>query len=121
MGKRGPPPKPLRMKALEGTLRKDRDGAAAVQNPLPELPADAPACPASLAAGAKRVWHDVVPALLKIGTLASTDTTILTGYCTLRARAQALDDIAADEPLVESKSGKKANPAGVEARKLWPL
>jgi len=119
MGKHGPPRKPTALKRQQGTYRTDRDPL--LRRGAAEVPEGAPPCPADLDAEARRVWNEVVPALLKIGTLEQTDGGMLRGYCTLLVRVQKLEALAAAEPILETKAGKKAHPAGVEARKLWPL
>ena len=126
MGKRGPPPKPTTLKQQQGTYRADRDPMRggrppSVLVPLPELPPGAPPCPPELDEEARRVWHEVFPRLMQIGTLDQADGGILRGYCALLVRVQKLETLAAEKPIIESKTGPKVSPAGVGARKLWPL
>src|SRR2546422_10688171 len=117
MGRRGPPPKPPELKRQQGTDKRhpERQADALV------LPAGAPPCPQGLNAAARAVWDEVVPELLAIGTLAKVDRGVLEGYCRMFARAVQLDQTAALHPMVKTPFGPKVNPAGVEARKLWPV
>jgi hypothetical protein len=56
-----------------------------------------------------------------LGTFEAQDAGTLRSYCCTLARAQQLDAIAAAMPTVETPSGPKPHPIGVEARKLHKL
>lgn len=76
MGRRGPPPKPTRLKLLEGNPGKRRLPA---NEPKPRPVA--PSCPRSLKLEAKREWRRIVPELDRLGLLAVIDRGQLAGYC----------------------------------------
>ena len=60
--------------------------------------------------------------MVRVGVLEKCDVGILRGYCELRSRAQSLDAIAAATPSVTGRDGiPRANPCGIEARKLHKL
>ncbi len=84
MGKRGPPPKPTKLKKLEGTYRKDRAaGGGEEMAPAPGTPIR----PKWLDAEAKREWDRVVPQLAELGVLADIDGSMLADYCAAHALA----------------------------------
>ncbi len=56
MGRRGPPPKPRKMKLLQGTFRKDR-----APKDIPKPMAGVVKRPASLNAAEKRIWTSIAP------------------------------------------------------------
>jgi phage terminase small subunit len=60
----------------------------------------------------------VAPALVVAGMLAERDGGALEAYCREYARWLVLQMAAGNEPIVETPFGPKANPAGVEARKV---
>lgn len=82
MGKRGPPPKPSKLKKLQGTYRRDR---AAPKEMAP--PAGAPVRPGWLDAEGKREWDLVVPQLAACGILATIDAAMLADYCAAHSLA----------------------------------
>ncbi len=77
MGKRGPAPKPTKLKLLQGTFRNDR---AVVNEPAPE--ADLPKCPTFLKGEARREWKRIVPELAALQLISRIDRAALCGYCT---------------------------------------
>lgn len=81
-GRRGPPPKPSKLKKLQGTYRKDRAAAR-------ELVAKpgVPPRPTWLNAEGKAEWDRVVPQLEALGILAVIDQSMLADYCTAHALA----------------------------------
>jgi P27 family predicted phage terminase small subunit len=107
--KGGRVPKPRAVKVLLGTAQPCRE--------LPELPPGAPPCPTHLGPDARAVWREVVPRLMEIGTLASTDGGMLAMYCATMASVLQLRAIGEEQPILKTKSGSKVNPAIVEARK----
>ncbi|MEZ4699249.1 MAG: phage terminase small subunit P27 family [Rhodothermales bacterium] len=76
MGRRGPAPKPTKLKLLQGTYRKDR---ANTNEPEPE--AAVPKCPSFLKGEARREWRRIVPELQEMGLLSRIDRAALCGYC----------------------------------------
>lgn len=76
MGKRGPAPKPSKLKLLQGTHRPDR---APANEPDPEV--EAPSCPTWLHREAKREWRRIVPELVRLGLVAEVDRAALAAYC----------------------------------------
>lgn len=76
MGRRGPPPKPVNLKIVQGNPGKRR---------LPKTRAmtagTRAGCPDWLSPGAKAEWRRVAPELDRIGLLTSLDRATLAGYC----------------------------------------
>ena len=87
MGKRGPPPRPQETKKAEGTYRADRDPALRAGGAVVGAPPGEPPCPPELGDEARRIWNDVVPALLEQGTLSKVDWGVVAGYCMTLALA----------------------------------
>ena len=83
MGRRGPPPKPLHLKLLEGTFRKDRAGKRTAAAPAKAATRAAVrmAPPAYLGRGAKTEWRRILPLLGERGTLTHGDRSVLAMYC----------------------------------------
>lgn len=81
MGRRGPAPKPTRLKLLEGTYRPDR---AARNEPMPDPAIPEP--PEDLHPEARAEWDRIVPHLAELGLLSELDRTALAAYCQLYAR-----------------------------------
>jgi P27 family predicted phage terminase small subunit len=82
MGKRGPPPKPSKLKQLQGSYRPDR---AAPNEMAP--PPGVPDRPAWLDAEARKEWDRVVPQLVAVGVLTSLDGSMLANYCAAHSLA----------------------------------
>lgn len=76
MGRRGPAPKPSRLKELEGNPGKRR-----LNKDEPKPAAGRPACPAWLADEAKKKWRALVPELERLGLLTVVDGDALAVYC----------------------------------------
>jgi hypothetical protein len=92
MGNRnsGPRPLPTAVKILRGVARKDRLNPA---EPTP--PAGPIAKPATLSAGAARMWDEWMPICLHMGTVTPADAEPFAMMCELQAtlhRAAALKD-----------------------------
>lgn len=118
MAGNGPPPKPPEQKKIEGTFRKDRDGG----NASNQAPAGRPKCPPDLDGDARAIWRQLAPKLVRLKTIATVDGGVLEAYCRTLALARRLDKEAVKNPMVEDRFGGMApNPAGIEARKLWPV
>ena len=77
MGRRGPRPKPTRLKVVQGTYRADR---AAFNEPAPEP--IAPKCPTFLKGEARREWKRISAELEKLQLLTQIDRAALAAYCT---------------------------------------
>lgn len=84
MGRRGPPPKPRKLKILEHTFRKDR---APKEIPKPP-PRDDKKAPAWLNAVAKKEWQRIGPWLDGQGLLTKVDEPAFAIYCDLYATVQ---------------------------------
>lgn len=80
MGKRGPRPKPNRLKQLQGSWR----GNINKREPKPD-PA-VPPCPKWLDPCAKRVWRRLVKQLVACGLLTSIDGNVFARYCRTYSR-----------------------------------
>lgn len=76
MGARGPRPKPIEAKVLQGTFRPDR----APKNPACP-PVELPGAPAWLPAAAKREWNRVGALLLEARLVSKLDLGVLAIYC----------------------------------------
>lgn len=81
-GRRGPPPKPSKLKKLQGTFRKDR----AAPRELVAKPG-VPPRPTWLNAEGRAEWERVVPQLQALGILSTIDQSMLADYCTAHALA----------------------------------
>src|SRR5437016_2827059 len=91
MGRTGPPPKPPKLRKVQ---RADRD------RPHVHAPPGVPSCPPELDDVARRIWNEVTPALLEIGTLSPIDGGMLAGYCMTLATALKLSESAAKAPML---------------------
>ena len=79
----GPPKKPLGLKLIQGTWRKDRDG----HQPLvpPEIAAEMPEPPQFLSPFALIEWFRLAPALHAMGCLTEVDAAAFAVRCELWA------------------------------------
>lgn len=104
MGKRGPAPKPTRLKVLEGTFRADRAPEAEVH-----YSEGVPSCPAHLGPAAKEEWKRIIPELSKVpGLLQLVDRAVVAGYCSNFALWAHAEDKMREDGLVveyETKGG----------------
>jgi len=108
MGRRGPPPKPTVLKALEGTYRPDR---AVPNEPEPAL--GAPPCPPHLSGAGKVAWEFFVEELLQLGVLAVRDGPALEMLCSAYAEFAQANEIVEREGLTfrgTTKSGEMLLP-----------
>ena len=78
MGKRGPTPKPTKLKLLEGNPGKRRINR---NEPEPKLPASVPKPPEFLMPEAAVEWRRVAPELHSLGLLSVLDLVPLAAYC----------------------------------------
>ncbi len=90
MGRRGPPPKPTRMKVLAGN-----PGKRPLSGREPQPPKDAPRCPAWLSPEAKREWRRMAPKLERMGVLTSIDVDAFAAYCQVYSRWKAAEEFIA--------------------------
>lgn len=81
MGRRGPTPKPTRLRLIEGNPSK-RPLNRNEPKPRPVRPP----CPRWLNQEAKREWRRIVPELDALGLLTIVDRAALAGYCQAYAR-----------------------------------
>lgn len=82
MGRRGPPPKPRKIKLLRGTFRKDRAPKAVPDPPKGAKP------PNWLSKAAKKEWQRIGPWLEDQGLLTKVDVAAFASYCDLYATMQ---------------------------------
>ena len=102
MARIGRPPKPDAVKALAGTLRRDRMLADAVR-----FPAGCPTPPAHLKGPAKRVWGTLAPLLSDAGVLSQGQAVALEGMCQAYAAAiQADENIRRKGRVVKTPNGQ---------------
>jgi P27 family predicted phage terminase small subunit len=99
MGRRGPAPRPRRLKILSGIPAYRLGGA-----PVPAT--GAPRCPAWLSKEAKTQWRAVVPELDRLGLLSRTDGGALASYC------QALAELELATLTLEREGRYYRTPAG---------
>ncbi|HML40362.1 MAG TPA: phage terminase small subunit P27 family [Bellilinea sp.] len=78
---RGRPPKPTRIKELEGN-----PGHRPLNNAEPMLKPDLPSCPRHLSKEARREWRRVSKELYEAGLLTRVDRAALAAYCQAWAR-----------------------------------
>lgn len=119
MARRGPKPEPTALKLLKGNpgCRKLR--------PEPTAPAGSPPMPERLAVEPVAVakWRELVPILLRLGTLTTADGEALATLCEVHAAAQAclLELRAGGVVMRTDLGGVKPNPAGPLFRGLVAL
>ena len=83
MGRRGPPPKPTRLKVAAGNPGKRP------LNPAEPQPAvEVPRCPAWLPKRAKAEWRRITPELHRLGLVALIDQAALSAYCVAVAEVE---------------------------------
>lgn len=73
--KRGPKPKPTKLKKLEG-VRTDR-----INKAEPEPQSGKVTCPRFLSKEAKAEWRRIAPELTRLGLLTPVDRAAFAGYC----------------------------------------
>ena len=98
--------KPRRLKIMEGTLRKDRDGNNGVA-----VDAAAPKKPTGLSKVASNKWDALVPALVELGVLTELDGDMVESYCRAYSRY-----IQANKRL--DAMGKDADPGVVRKAEI---
>jgi P27 family predicted phage terminase small subunit len=80
MGKRGPAPKPTKLKILAGN-----PGRRPINTREPQPTRGIPSQPSWLSAEAKAEWKRITPELDRLGVLTIVDRTALTAYCQAHA------------------------------------
>jgi P27 family predicted phage terminase small subunit len=107
MGRRGPPPKPAKLKKLEGTYRKDRDAGGQALEPPPGVPVR----PKWLDKEASAEWDRVVPQLVELKVLTGLDGAALERYCVAHSNwVRAQRDVQKNGPVVKTPFGPQKNP-----------
>ena len=81
MARRGRPPKPTHLRALQGN-----PGNRPLNKNEPKPTKGTPRCPAWMSPGAKKAWKHIVPDLQRIGVLTVIDGAALAGLCHAYAR-----------------------------------
>lgn len=113
MGKRGPAPKPTKLRVLHG----DKKSRINHEEPVPpEAPVT---CPSWLSAKAKAVWRRLAPSLIARGVLTPWDADMFARFCVLEVlNRQALEDVEKRGTLVAGrhKGEKVKNPSVQIAR-----
>ncbi len=92
---RGPPPKPTRLKILEGN-----PGRRPISDREPAPKAATPALPAWLSKEAKAEWKRIVPELRRLGLLTLVDRAALAAYCQAYAELASLTQLLDEEGRV---------------------
>lgn len=111
MGRRGPAPKPTKLKKLEGTYRKDRDIGRELTPPpgVPEPPAWMRKKQQKLALAE---WDRVVPQLAELGVLTGLDGGALERYCVAHSNwVKAQADVDAKGMVLKTPFGPQKNPS----------
>jgi P27 family predicted phage terminase small subunit len=106
MGRRGPAPKPTKLKALAGNPGKRK-----LNDAEPKPRAGAPACPAWLDAEAKAEWKRILPELQALKLLTKVDRAALAGYCQSYSRWRTAEQAIAKYGLTfETERGPRKRP-----------
>lgn len=107
MAKRGRPPKPTRLKILNGN-----PGKRPLNRDEPQFRIGAPTCPAHLDAEAKKEWRRVIKELTAIGMMTHVDRAALAAYCVTWSRwVKAEEKVKlAGEVLKATEGGFYQNP-----------
>lgn len=86
MGRRGPPPKPTKLRLVEGNPSK-----RPINTREPKPPRTLAVCPEWLSDEAKKAWKRMAPMLRKMGLLTQADVDALAGYCQSYSRWKAAE------------------------------
>ena len=116
MGKRGPKPKPTRLKILRGN-----PGNRPLNQNEPQPALGAPECPAWLDKEAKEEWDWVVPQLQPLGYLSVIDRAALAVYCQAWAELRiATKTLQKEGRTFTTETGYMApHPAVSQQRSAW--
>ncbi len=102
--KPGPPPKPRKLKLLEGNRGKR---SLDLDEPQPEL--GAPSMPDDLSPYAAEAWADLVPKLDRMGLLTEVDGPALRVLCeAISQHRRAVERVNASDVLIEGARGDGA-------------
>lgn len=105
MGKRGPKPKPTKLKLITGSRVTNHNE--------PQPAALTPKCPAWLDPEAKRKWRVLVPELSRLGILTIVDGDALAAYCQAWAEfRQATETLQREGRYVTVGGGVKVGKDG---------
>ncbi len=106
MGKRGPKPKPTKLKLVEGNPGKRK-----INKREPKPTNAIPSCPRQLNATARAEWKRVSAILHRNGLISLLDRAALAAYCSSYARYIYFEAKLAKKPgLAIQKLGTKENP-----------
>lgn len=113
MGKRGPPPKPTRLRVIQGNPGR---------RPLPKKEAQPelgiPERPSHLDAIASAEWERVADELHQVGLLAKIDSSMLAAYCQAYARWRTAEEsiarMARNDPHTQGLIIKTGNGNAVQ-------
>ncbi len=101
MARRGPAPKPTRLKALAGN-----PGKRPLNRHEPQPKPGLPRCPAQLSEEAKREWKRISKELDRLGLLTVLDRAALSAYCQAWGRwIEAEERLRQHGVIVKSPSG----------------
>ena len=101
MARRGPAPKPTRMKALAGN-----PGKRPLNRREPQPTRGLPRCPAQLSEEAKREWKRISKELATLGLLTRLDRAALSAYCQSWSRwIEAEERLRQHGVIVKSPNG----------------
>lgn len=102
MGRRGPQPKPVALKLLEGN-----PGKRPLRAKVAAAPASAVSCPAWLTGEARAEWRRLAPPLTKAGLLTPLDRSAFATYCeSFASWKQCLHVVEVNGPLYLSATGR---------------
>ena len=97
----GRKPKPTSIKALQGTLRKDR-----INGDEPKPGALPPAPPSHLSKEAKKYWKETFKLLASVGVLTEMDSDTLSLYCETKKKwVHAKTKLEKDGLVIKTQSG----------------
>lgn len=113
MGKRGPAPKPTRIKVLNGN---PGHRPLNTREPMPKR--GRPVCPAWLDDEAKTVWRKLVPELDRLGLLTVVDDWMLAGFCQACAELkQATETLRKDGRYTQNAAGTQVSHPAVSQQR----
>jgi phage terminase small subunit len=102
VGLRGPPPKPTRMRILEGNR-----GRRPLPANEPQYPAGVPERPSSMSAGGRKIWDTLVSEMAASGVLRTVDALALMQLCEDQAMLDTLRKGMAEMTREISKKAKE--------------
>lgn len=102
MGRRGPPPKPTRLRILNGNASKR---PLNTREPQPKI--GTPHCPEWLSDDARKVWKRLVPLLRDMGVLTLADADAVAMYCSTYVEWRKAQDFVEKHGFVYPIRGEK--------------